>query len=270
MRREDLYDSSADEDDARDSEVDAALREKLNTQLSGLLGFGFADTSNDAQQSRQKPDKSNESDEPDGATADPAEDLAFSFRLFRDEAPSHKVILERDEASEQSGGGSFVVAKRPLSYYVAEGPTPNAMTEFRTAAVTADYLFQDAQKRRWGLEKPWKVTSITVTNSVGRQLEGHAKDATIARLADRKRRPGKKRRVMLRTREKAKKEQEEASKLKLVEKEQHVKEKKKRLNREKKLKRRAKEREKKQLANRDDNDDGGGSDHDSNKDTSPE
>ena len=263
VRREDLYDSSADEDDVRDDETDAILREKLNAQLSGLLGVSFTHTSDDVQQPQQEPD------DPGGATGDHGEDLAFSFRLFRDEAPSHKVILERDETLEQAGGGGFVVAKRPTSYYVAEAPAPDTMAKFRSVAVTADHLFQDARQRRWGLEKPWRVTRITVTDGTLQRLEGHVGDATAGRSADRRKRPGKRRRIMLRTREKAKKERAEAEKLKLVEKEQYMKDKKKRLNREKKLKRRAKEREKK-LATKEGEDDGVGSDQDSGKDTSPE
>ena len=266
VRREDLYDCSADEDDIRDDEADAVLREKLNAQLSGLLDVSFADTSDDAQQQQQQQQGL---DDPDGTTSDHAEDLAFSFRLFRDEAPSHKVVLERDEAPGQAGEGGFVVADRPTSYYIAEAPPPHVMAKFRSVAVTADHLFQNAKKRRWGLEKPWKVTSITVTDGTRRRLEGHVEDTATRVSTDRRKRLGKKRRIMVRTREKAKKEQEEAEKVKLVEKEQHLKDKKKRLNREKKLKRRAKEREKK-LATQEDGDDGAGSDPDSGKDTSPE
>ncbi|KAK7754903.1 hypothetical protein SLS62_003217 [Diatrype stigma] len=253
VRREDLYDSSADEGDVRDEEVDAALRDKLNAQLSGLLSFSRADTSVDAQQQQHQhqqqldaaPGPAPDHDGDD----DDAEDLAFSFRLFRDEAPSHKVVLEKDEALEKAGGGGFVVARRPTSYYLAEKPSQDAMASFRAAAVTPDHLLQDAGKRRWGLEKPWRVTNITIsTRGVGMGLlNSHAEGPAVAgkESADGKKRPGKRRRIILRTRQKARKEREEAEKLKLVEKEQHIIDKKKRLNREKKLKRRAKEREKK-------------------------
>lgn len=241
-----------------------ALRDKLNAQLSGLFDFSFADTSNDAQQQNQDQQQQQQPENVDDA----AEDLGFSFRLFRNEAPSHKVVLEQDDGLEQAGEGGFVVARRPDSYYIAEEPSSDVMTKFRATAVTADYLFQDAKKRRWGLEKPWRVTSITVTTkSAGEDLaSSHAEAAATAESANRKKRPGKRRRIILRTRQKARKEREEAEKSKLVEKEQHLQDKKKRLNREKKLKRRAKEREKK-LGSKGE---GAASEHNSSRATSPE
>lgn len=274
MRREDLYDSSADEEDVRDEEADAALRDRLNAQLSGLLSFGRADTSVGAQQQQQEEQQQQQGPDaaPDhhGDDGDAEEDLAFSFRLFRDEAPSHKVVLERDDALEQTGGGGFVVARRPTSYYLAEKPSQDAMAGFRAAAVTPDYLFQDARRRRWGLEKPWRVTDITIsTKGVGADsLNRHAgvpPTAAGAESAGGRKRPGKRRRIILRTRQKARQEREEAEKLKLVEKEQHLMDKKKRLNREKKLKRRAKEREKKHAKG-----EGAASEPGSSRATSPE
>ncbi len=259
MRREDLYDSSIGEEDNRDEVVDSALRDKLNAQLSGLFNFSFADTSNDVQQPQQ-PD-----DNVDQATAEG--NFAFSFRLFRDEEPSHKVVLDRDEALEQTGGGGLVVGRRPTSYYVADKPSPGAMAKFRAAAVTSDYLFQDAKKRRWGLEKPWRVTTITVTRSAGGDPTHHSGEDEAEASEYRRKRPGKKRRIILRTRQKARKEREESEKQKLTEKEQHLKDKKKRLNREKKLKRRAKDREKKLSVK---GDDGVASEHGTSRGTSPD
>ncbi|RYP20609.1 hypothetical protein DL765_002680 [Monosporascus sp. GIB2] len=271
VRREELYDSSTDGEDSRDEEVDAALRAKLRAQLSGLLDFSFppaADTSRgDAPQQQQQRDGAAVGDD-DHHQAEREEELAFSFRLFRDEAPSHKVVLEQDEAPPQAGGGAFVVARRPTSYYLADEPSPDAMARFRAAAVSPDHIFRDAGRRRWGLEKPWRVTTITITanTATGAAAGGDELGSGRGVEAGKKKRPGKRRRIILRTREKARREREEAAKQQLVEKELHLKEKKKRLNRERKLKRRAKEREKK-LASKDGGD--AGSEH-SSRATSPE
>ncbi|RYP51374.1 hypothetical protein DL768_003302 [Monosporascus sp. mg162] len=257
VRREELYDSSVDGEASRDEEVDAALRAKLCAQLSGLLDFSFApaaDTSRDDAQRLQQQQRDGASVGDDGYhQAERGEELTLSFRLFRDEAPSHKVVLEQDEAPEQAGGGAFVVARRPTSYYVADEPPPDAMARFRAAAVSPDHIFRDAGRRRWGLEKPWGVTTITITANTATDAAAAGGDepgSGQGEEAGKRKRPGKRRRIILRTREKARREREEAAKQQLAEKELHLKEKKKRLNREKKLKRRAKEREKK-LASKD-------------------
>ncbi|KAL7625025.1 hypothetical protein AAE478_004239 [Parahypoxylon ruwenzoriense] len=250
VRREDLYDSASDEETTRDEQQDSALRGKLNAQLSGLLDLSLtADTDTEAQQPPQSGATGvNYGAGGGGDTENPGEE-AFAFRLFRDEEPSHKVVLVPQNAeAEKDGDGAFVVAKRPISYYLAGEPPPDIAEEFRAAAVRADYLLQDARKRRWGLERPWKVTTVTITTNKGPGVPGNNISRTsVAETGKQKRkRLGKKRRIIIRVREKGKREREEATKQQVVDKEEHLKEKKKRLNRQKKLKRRAKEREKKQ------------------------
>ncbi|KAI0848662.1 hypothetical protein F5Y00DRAFT_238207 [Daldinia vernicosa] len=249
IRREELYDSPSDEEAPQDDQWDSTLREKLNAQFSGLLDLSFAaDGETRTQQiSESQAGNANENAQ-DGDDVEEPQEEAFTFRLFRDEEPSRKVVLEPQNAGvEGNGDGAFVVAKRPISYYLVEEMPPEAANRFKMAAVSADYLFQDAKRRRWGLEKPWKVTTITiVTNNKISTPDSYIGGNSTASVKGKKKRPGKKRRIILRTREKAKKEQEEAAKQQTVEKEEHLKDKKKRLNRQKKLKRRAKEREKKQ------------------------
>ncbi|KAI0119450.1 hypothetical protein F4814DRAFT_411923 [Daldinia grandis] len=265
IRREELYDSSSDEEVAQDDQWDATLREKLNAQFSGLLDLGFAADRDATAQQVLEPQVGNANETPrDGDDVVEPQEEAFTFRLFRDEDPSRKVVLEPQNAgTEKSGDGAFVVAKRPISYYLAGELPPEAANRFRTAAVSADYLLQDAKWRRWGLGKPWKVTTITITTNNRISAPGSSAGGnTTADVEKRKKRPGKKRRIILRTREKAKKEQEEATKQHTVKKEEHLKDKKKRLNRQKKLKRRAKEREKKQGAKDDE-----ASEHSSDRDS---
>ncbi|KAI0166701.1 hypothetical protein GGR52DRAFT_555188 [Hypoxylon sp. FL1284] len=250
VRREDLYDSSSDEESAGTDEHDPSLQQKLNAQLSGLLDISFTANENvealQASESTEPHNNASKLPEEEG-DAEEAGEEAFAFRLFRDENSSHKVVLEAQDAGLKSGDDGFVIAKRPMSYYVAREISPKMAQEFASAAVSAEYILEDAGKRRWGLEKPWKVTTITITTDKRLTPSKSQTDDSTA-MSRKKKRPGKKRRIILRVRDKAKKEREEAAKRQVVDKEEHLKEKRKRLNRQKKLKRRAKGREKKQGA----------------------
>ncbi|KAI1415170.1 hypothetical protein F5Y13DRAFT_156779 [Hypoxylon sp. FL1857] len=250
VRREELYDSTSEEEATNDDQLDSTLRGKLNAQLSGLLNLDFeVDEDVQAQQPPGSPlADANEDRRDDGDVEKPAEE-AFTFRLFRGEEPTRKVVLEPQDADmRKNGAGGFVVPKRPISYYLAGEPPPEVAKEYRMAAVSADYILQDAKKRRWGLEKPWRVTTITITTDKKTAAPSGSIRAVSETGRPKKKRPGKKRRIILRVRAKAKKERETAAKQQLIEKEQHLQEKKKRLNKVKKLRRRAKAREKKQNA----------------------
>ncbi|KAI1391037.1 uncharacterized protein F4822DRAFT_395280 [Hypoxylon trugodes] len=256
VRREELYDSASDEEVVQDEQLDSTLRGKLNAQLSDLLDISFGA---DEHVGKKQPSESliEDADRGPDDVDDTAksEEEAFTFRLFRGEEPSHKVILKpQGSDAEKDGEGGFLVPRRPNSYYIADEPPPETAREFRMAAVSADYILQDAKKRRWGLEKPWKVTIINITtNKKSGALSGSVtSDATIGAGKSKKKRPGKKRRIILRVREKTRKEKEEASKHQIIEKEQHLKEKKQRMNRQKKLRKRAKQREEKKKSGNDD------------------
>ncbi|KAI1498231.1 hypothetical protein F5X99DRAFT_338581 [Biscogniauxia marginata] len=246
VRRKDLYGSASDEEDIHDDQLASVLQEKLHQQLSGLLNLSFvADEPSQKDQASYAPPSGAGDEGPEVEGTGQTGEETFAFRLFRDEEPSHTVVLPRDDELIRPGDGGFVVPKRPISYYFANSPPPETARRFRQAAVSADYLLEDAKRKRWGLEKPWKVTSITITARKG----GHDQNSESQMREDtagKRKRPGKKRRIILRIREKAKQEREEEAKRKLVEKGQHLMDKKKRLNREKKLKRRAKAREAKQ------------------------
>ncbi|KAI0534618.1 hypothetical protein GGR58DRAFT_505113 [Xylaria digitata] len=267
VRRKDLYESgsdSASSDEGGDhySQAKSAIRAILNAQLSGLFNLknfavGFA-----AQQ--QQPDQPEAQPQPQAPNVqrekEHPEEEAFTFRLFRDEAPTHTVILTHDEDPRALGEGGFVVPSRPRSYYIAPAPSQGKVSEYRSVAVTAEYLLADAKRRRWGLEKPWRVIHI-ISDSSSKSTAGPTKEENAAGQKRKRTRPGKKHRILLRVREKAKREREEAAKKLLIDKEQHLQEKKKRLNRERKLKRRQKEREKK-TGLQTTNPDGGRADYD--------
>ncbi|KAI1283420.1 hypothetical protein F5Y07DRAFT_394332 [Xylaria sp. FL0933] len=243
VRREDLHDSasdsaSSDDEGGQDSQVNLALRAKLQAQLSSILNLNFSA----GPKAQQQPEQAQV--QPAGDA--PKEEEAFAFRLFRDEAPTHTVVLTPDKDPAAQGEGGFVVPSRPRSHYIASAPSPGQTSKYRSVAVTAEYLLADAKKRRWGLEKPWRVIHITSDSSravSGKLIPGS--DESTEQQKKKRTRPGKKHRILLRVREKEKREREEAAKKLALDKEQHLQDKKKRLNRERKLKRRQKEREKK-------------------------
>lgn len=260
VRRKDLYDSPSDESESdgegsRDSQVESALRAKLNAQLGGLLDISF--TVEPTKAPRQQADGREDQSPPQTPAAANHEDEqqqpeeeVFAFRLFRDEALTHTVVLTQDDDPAALGEGGFVIPSRPQSYYIAPAPSEEKASEYRSAAVSAEYVLADAGRRRWGLEKPWRVIHIGTSRAAGSNLKPSAAqdDGGGGEAGNEKKkrtRPGKKHRVLLRVREKAVREREEVAKKMALEKEEHIQEKKKRLNRERKLKRRQKEREKK-------------------------
>lgn len=260
VRRKDLYDSLSDGSDesdsdgegSHDSQAESALRAKLNAQLGGLLDISF--TAEPTKAPRQQADEREDQSPPQTPAAANHEDErqqpeeeVFAFRLFRDEALTHTVVLTQDDDPAALGEGGFVIPSRPHSYYIAPAPSEEKASEYRSAAVSAEYVLADAGRRRWGLEKLWRVIHIgpspgsaCSSNPIpsATQDDGGAGKRKRTRL-------GKKHRILLRVREKAVREREEAAKKMALEKEEHLQEKKKRLNRERKLKRRQKEREKK-------------------------
>jgi hypothetical protein len=177
----------------------------------------------------------------DGQPSD--EEGQFEFRLFSTSAPQ-RIVIAPDELKEQGGP---LISTRPISFYVRGKLSPEELERYRIAAVTGGDILEESRKRAWGLEVPWRVRTIVVsagskaTGSKSSQSGGTTGLDGMAGEATGRKRPGKKRRIALRKKEKVKKEEES----KRMTKEEHVKEKKKRLNREKKLKRRQKEREKK-------------------------
>lgn len=251
VRREELYDDAGSDGDvpsdaevSLDEDAEKELRNRLNAQLSGLLDFDIT-----AAPTIEPQGKGSGQDNAAGDGEEEPDELAFEFRLFRDEAPSHTVVIQQNEDKPGAlGAGGFVVPRKPDSCYIAAAPDAAALANLRHSAVSSDFLLADAGRRRWGLERPWRVLRISVS---GKPL----KDAWSTETKEdddadtkKKRRPGKKRRIMLRTRVKAEKEKAEAARKFAETKEEHLKAKKQRLNREKKHKRRAKDKEKKAAA----------------------
>lgn len=175
------------------------------------------------------------------------EDLGeFEFRLFSSAAAAPKVVLENDKEAHGEGG---LVARRPTSYFMVTDVPAELKRQYEFAAVSGEEVLDRSRWRSWGLDLPWKVTKIT-TSRKARPGDAGTETGRIEEAPDpaKRKRPGKKTRIALRTKERAKRAQEEMATKKQVDKEEHLKDKKKRLNRLKKLRKRAKDKEKKMAA----------------------
>jgi hypothetical protein len=255
VRREDLNESDVSRDCDSDSEADAQIRAQLEARVARSLGLDLEDgptqqqaitpSSHKAAASWKTEDV--EMNDGQGAHTGPEE---YDFCLFggAGAAPT-KVVLEDD--SEPQGEGA-ILKQRPASFYLAKDLSEEQRQRFKAAAVTGDEVLARSQSRWWSMELPWKVTRITTMTTTKKKV-GSGQNATaistsLESTEAKRKRPGKKRRIALRMKERAEKDKMKTAAQLKEEKEEHLKEKKKRLNRLKKLKRREKEREKKQAA----------------------
>lgn len=251
VRREDLNGSDGSEwSDGGDNDE---LRERLNARIARSLGLDNASPEPRAPAAEPSRPKASGERAPLPEPAEDPEDDVYEFRLFSTSTQTAKVVLEDDQVLK--GNGTFV-ASRPQSYYLVDVPD-SERERYEVAAVTAEDVLAQSQWKAPGLELPWKVTETTAT----KKKETSSKDSGIGSDKDtaKRKRPGKKRRIALRTKERAKKAKDEATAKQQTDKEEHLKDKKKRLNRLKKLRKRAKEKEKK-LAAKGEGEGGGGSD----------
>ncbi|KAK2742138.1 hypothetical protein CKAH01_01565 [Colletotrichum kahawae] len=225
VRREDLQSDSEDEAPVRDDAQDAALLAKLHARMAGMIDLGSLERPSST------PKKNADKTMGDDAADEPEE---FEFRLFST-APATKIALVDEDERAMEGDGDMV-RKRPLSYYIAEEASAAAKEEFAAAAVSGEDVLERAKQRWWGMEMPWRVTTIPGKT---KKTEQGGEDEEAAR----RRRPGKKKRIALRMKEREKKKKAEEAVQAKVGKEEALKEKKKRLNRAKKLRERAKAKE---------------------------
>lgn len=266
VRREDLR--ASDESSWSDSEEDAELEARLNAQIAKSLGLDESayrmpkpqtttttlpvipkpqvngqkddddeELSSDAESEPHTPAEDDDAPPNDGAEAE--EEEGYSFRLFSTAGPAPKVVLEDDSKVEEGK----LLRGRPLSYYIVTDISPEKKQQYEMAAVSGEDVIARSKVRAWGLELPWRVQTIKVTRKAGAGEGGkrslvHVEDEQPAK----RKRPGKKRRVAMRTKARAEAVAQEAAKQKMADKEEHLKEKKKRLNRLKKLRKRAKKK----------------------------
>ncbi|KAK1972917.1 hypothetical protein LY78DRAFT_688044 [Colletotrichum sublineola] len=253
VRREELDDSSEDEASGHDEQQDAELLAKLHARMAGMLDLsgidqGPAETAaaaaaaaDDDTAMTDGPGRDTQGDDDDNAPEE------FEFRLFTTTDPTTKIALVDEDERGLQGDGAMLRG-RPLSYYIAGEPTPEARAELAFAAVSGDEVVARARQRWWGMEMPWRVTRIPSASGAAAESgkcvgEEEEEEETAAAAAARRRRPGKKKRVALRVRERERKKKAEEQERAKLGKEEALKEKKKRLNRLKKLRKRAKAKE---------------------------
>ncbi|KAM0335816.1 hypothetical protein ACHAQA_000866 [Verticillium albo-atrum] len=237
VRREDLAHAGSDaaSTDNEDDQLHAALRAKLQAQLASTLTFAPLDAPKAATQETPATDAQEGDQQHD--------EEEFEFRLFSSAKPAAKVVLPDDDEGAPREGA--MLRRRPLRYYITEELTAQQRAEIEFAAVSADDVLAGAARRWWGMEMPWRVTHVEVK---GKPAAKKGTAAAGLREDGKRKRPGQKKRLALRTREReGKRKAEEAERLK-ASKEEQLKEKKKRLNRQRKLKRRAKAKEERAAA----------------------
>ena len=267
VRRDDLY--ASDHEDSP-STLDTSAQDALRAQLVAL--YGPIETGSPAP-------KSQLASQPEAED----EEEAFEFNLFAPTMPksvpaqgdqdgmtietprkAQKIILEKDEDANEPLGEGALVRQRRDGWWMAD-ITKARLAEFQDAAVGMDDIRRWTQMRYYGWEKPWKVRVVR-TGLSDEEIRGAQKTAALAaKLASTseamdldekvksKTKPNKKRRIILRSREKAAKEAIEAARIK-AEKDREAKiqddadyaVKRNARNRERKIKRRERERKKKE------------------------
>ncbi|CAG8976963.1 hypothetical protein HYALB_00010945 [Hymenoscyphus albidus] len=262
VRRSDLYAHSRSPSRTSSPEVqdEAALREReriANERFAELFGgvefITTTATTKITNATERKPSSSeshSEADEEGGGGGE----KEFEFRLFStgnesntegERAKATQKIILVDEEGEELGEGAFVGKGRGEEYYFWDAnATEGGKEGFERVAVSEEDILKIAATRHWGLEVPWRVT---VLKSVGKTKRG--KEVLVIEGQDRggKKKPGKKRRIILRKRQKAIEEAKEKKRLEEERKEEGEKEKRTKRNREKKIKRRLKEKAEKAL-----------------------
>lgn len=230
---------------------DEAMQARVNAQIAAALGLDDDDDDELPAPAVRPPDNTSTCaqemsvDDVDG-DGDQYAEQGYEFNLFSTASAGGsggpgKVILE--DENETLGDGAFV-RPRPLSYY-APMPSTKEKEQYSYAAVTADDILQWSSQPSWGMAMPWKVISISASRKA---KPGHKSFKVLMENTDeatKRTRPGKKKRILLRQRQKTKAQTAEDAAKQQTEKEEHLKDKKKRLNRIKKLRKRAKEKEKK-------------------------
>lgn len=248
MRRSDLYTRSQSASPTP-SEPDPELEAQFRARLASIYGSPSNLTPVPLSTALNVPADINDGD----AASEGQAEQEFEFRLFsttgtakpgneEDETPQKILLVDEDE---DVGDGGFVVQERNRGYYFAEKAQGEKQIGFEIMALSGEDVLSRAKRRAWGLEVPWRVRVLKV---IGKKGIGEAFEVagTEDMEGDMKRkRPGKKRRIILRERKKLRKKLQEQKKVEQEKKEEAEREKRTRRNREKKVKRKMKEKAKK-------------------------
>ncbi|EHL03836.1 hypothetical protein M7I_0026 [Glarea lozoyensis 74030] len=205
--------------------------------------------------SNTRPENQTAEETVDGAQSEQPDDdepQEFEFRLFSTPTnttsePIHaqKIILDDDDSGK--GNGGFVIPRRNSDYYFTTSAQGEAKWGFEHAAVNGEDVLKAQKQRAWGLEVPWRVTVIKVPGRL-KQKKTLGTRSAVTELNDgevKRRKPGKKHRIIIRKRTKQMAEAEEKKRAEAALKDETEREKRTRRNREKKLKKRQKEKDEK-------------------------
>lgn len=168
----------------------------------------------------------------------------FEFRLFSGPSASapalHRIILHDEDA--EPGAGGFVRRERDRGFYIAARAQGEAKERYAFAARSGEEVVRGSRARNWGLEVPWRVAVLRASSLRKEGKEAVAVTVGADQRGDVKKKPGKKRRIVLRERRRKNLAQEERKRKETESKEEAEREKKTRRNREKKVKRKMKEK----------------------------
>ncbi|KAF7941147.1 hypothetical protein BELL_0269g00100 [Botrytis elliptica] len=235
VRRSDLYTRSSSSSPEPPSPIDPDVSARFNNQLASLYGpisFQSCGTENTL---NIEPIN----DAPHSPPLDDDQDQAeeFDFRLFSN-VKEGKIVL-KEEAVDK---GIFV-RERDKSYYFTGPIEGQRKEEYAIAAISGEDVLEGREKRYWGLEVPWRVRVVKI--GVGGQKKLGSNGLFGARNSssgEKKRKIGKKMRILMRERRRTIEAQEQAMTREKESKEEADKERRARKNREKKVKRKAKEK----------------------------
>jgi len=253
IRRADLRDRSrspASLQSSTRSSPDIELQRQAQARFEALYGdcgVPIASTNSD-----RKYDSVSNQEGDDGAK-DEEDQQSFDFRLFSTrtgEERSQKIVLEAEE--EDNGDGGFLRRERDKSYYFTTIATGERKAGIESMAVSGEKILQWRNTRARGLEVPWRVKTIRVHISSRPKLDarmvkvtGPSEAQETKDVENKKCKPGKKRRLILREKRRTKEKAEEEMRKRNEGREEAEREKRTRRNREKKVKRKIKEKAKK-------------------------
>ncbi|MCJ1243566.1 hypothetical protein MMC30_000763 [Trapelia coarctata] len=241
VRRQDLY-SRSPSPSPSPSTPDSPLRARLQQQYEAAyqLPHSF--------EGAVSPAVSHRSPTPaaEDLAAQIRDEEAFEFRLFSkpgsgDQAPVKPSRILIRSPSPVIGEPGFLQPRRSDKYYFATTPTCEQRACFEAAAISADAIVAE-QAHKWpGCALPWRVTTITAPAA----RSSSALAANLTGISTKRKRVGKKRRIILRKELALVREKEAIRSMTAAEREAVEREKRTKRNREKKVKKKERDKLKK-------------------------
>ncbi|KAI4225149.1 MAG: hypothetical protein L6R36_004131 [Xanthoria steineri] len=235
VRRSELRSRSASPSSISSDEVKHQWRRKLDLAYK------------DGIRDRLAPDTHRPDASPSEIPTGPNEE-AYEFQLFSQRSrpstastPQLPRVQLRSPTPEVKEPG-FVRPARSQDFYFTGAVTTEAQRRFRDVAIEGERVIRESQTVWPGSQLHWRLTTLTFPSH--KQVSPGSNLLDTAQVEKRKR-PGKKRRIATRTKAQARRKREEILQTAEAEKAAFLMEKRSRRNREKKLKRREKARSQK-------------------------